>query len=130
MSTKHDLPITLQPEESTEQNSITDKPYLTTREVCKLLGISRATFYRLYYDILTNDPTSRSRNGRYMYRSGRVLELLAPLSVSEVETRKLEASQRSNKRQVVVEARAATSNRRRHKVSQDEAGQLSLFSGG
>ena len=130
MSTKNELPADMPPEEVTEKNQLTDKPYLTTREVCTLLGISRATFYRLYYDILTNDPTSRSRNGRYMYRPDRVLAVLKPLSMPEVATRKSEASERSNRRQTVVEAKAARLNRRRPRVSQDDAGQLSLFNGG
>ena len=130
MSTKNHLPANLPPEEMAEKNQLTDKPYLTTKEVCKLLGISRATFYRLYYNTLTNDPTSRSRNGRYMYKPDRVLAVLKPLSMSEVATRKSEASERSNRRQVVAEAKAARPNRRRPRVPRDDAGQLSLFNGG
>ena len=130
MSTKNDLPANLPPEEMAEKDQLTDKPYLTTKEVCKLLGISRATFYRLYYDILTNDPTSRSRNGRYLYKSDRVLAVLKPLSMSEVATRNSEASQRSNRRQVVAGAKAVRPNRRRSKAPQDGVGQLSLFNGG
>ncbi len=56
--------------------------YLKPREAWTLLRISKSTFYRLYYPMLSQHPTTVRRNGHFLYRRDAVLALLRPVGTA------------------------------------------------
>jgi len=50
--------------------------YITTKQVCELAKISRATFYRRFYPLLSKHPNTRQVGSCYRYHRQTTLELV------------------------------------------------------
>jgi hypothetical protein len=77
--------------------------YLTNKEACWLLCVSRATFYRTYYPLLIEDPKTLIRNGRLFYYRPSLQALFRPVTEQDqfLESRRRQAAQASRSRKSI-----------------------------
>jgi hypothetical protein len=74
--------------------------YLTNKEACRLLCVSRATFYRTYYPLLIEDSKTLMRNGRLFYYRPSVQALFRPAKEQDhfLQSRRRQAARASRSR--------------------------------
>jgi hypothetical protein len=59
--------------------------YYTTKQVCELLKINRATFYRRYYPLLITKERTLIRAGHALYYIESVLRFVCQVSLEDCE---------------------------------------------